>query len=236
MNSQELVPFGKYKGQPVEVLANDRGYCDWLMSQGDFLDRYTGIKTLIVNNFKEPEDTPDHNRLQAMFLNDEFLEAFHACIVGVDKVADSFNTFTNLDESIQVGSIYEKRDGTKNKVERIFKKLNEIDCNFEHKGSDVCFSITTSFTLEGSDLWAESFYDYGFYSIEIKPNLGDDYPSIMRQIKANNREAEYGRGSHSVLIYESYTGAGTTEDNVRKMFEKSDIKTLRFSEVLEMMG
>jgi uncharacterized protein (DUF3820 family) len=28
-----LVPFGKYKGQPVEVLAQDREYCDWLDAQ-----------------------------------------------------------------------------------------------------------------------------------------------------------------------------------------------------------
>jgi len=28
-----IVPFGKYKGQPVDVLAADHAYCDWLTSQ-----------------------------------------------------------------------------------------------------------------------------------------------------------------------------------------------------------
>ena len=31
--SAELITFGKYKGQPVEVLANDKKYTDWLMAQ-----------------------------------------------------------------------------------------------------------------------------------------------------------------------------------------------------------
>ena len=29
----ELIPFGKYKGQPVEVLAQDKGYVEWLTAQ-----------------------------------------------------------------------------------------------------------------------------------------------------------------------------------------------------------
>ena len=34
MPEYELVPVGKYKGQPVEVLAADKSYCDWLAGQG----------------------------------------------------------------------------------------------------------------------------------------------------------------------------------------------------------
>jgi uncharacterized protein (DUF3820 family) len=35
--SGEIVPFGKYKGKPVEAMAEDRQYVDWLTAQ-----RYTG--------------------------------------------------------------------------------------------------------------------------------------------------------------------------------------------------
>jgi hypothetical protein len=35
MSTQEtaLVQFGKYKGQPLAVLAQDPSYCDWLKEQ-----------------------------------------------------------------------------------------------------------------------------------------------------------------------------------------------------------
>jgi hypothetical protein len=76
----EIVPFGKYKGQPVEVLANDRGYLDWLTAQAWFRERYAGIYTLIVNNFGEPTETPEHNALQARFLDEDFCRGLLAAL------------------------------------------------------------------------------------------------------------------------------------------------------------
>jgi hypothetical protein len=29
----DIVPFGKYKGQPVEAMMADRDYCAWALSQ-----------------------------------------------------------------------------------------------------------------------------------------------------------------------------------------------------------
>jgi hypothetical protein len=55
--AEKIVPFGKYKGQPVEALAQDRAYCEWLAGQDWFRTRYTTIHTLIVNNFTEPSET-----------------------------------------------------------------------------------------------------------------------------------------------------------------------------------
>lgn len=68
----QLVPFGKYKGQPLEVLAHDQDYCDWLMAQPWFVERYTQIHTLIVNQFGEPTETPEHNALQIRCLEERF--------------------------------------------------------------------------------------------------------------------------------------------------------------------
>jgi hypothetical protein len=67
-----VVPFGKYKGQPIESMRADAAYCDWLMAQNWFRERYTPIYQIIVNNFGEPSETPEHNRLQARFLDDGF--------------------------------------------------------------------------------------------------------------------------------------------------------------------
>jgi len=40
MSDNAVVPFGKYKGQPVEVLASDRDYSEWLLAQGWIAHRY----------------------------------------------------------------------------------------------------------------------------------------------------------------------------------------------------
>ena len=72
MTGSNLVPFGKYKGQPVELLAADRDYCDWLVAQPWFTQRYRDVYNIVLNYGAEPQDTPDHNALQARFLDDEF--------------------------------------------------------------------------------------------------------------------------------------------------------------------
>lgn len=38
-----LMRFGKYKGQPLEVVARDRRYTAWLLLQDWFRRQYTGI-------------------------------------------------------------------------------------------------------------------------------------------------------------------------------------------------
>jgi hypothetical protein len=66
----ELVPFGKYKGQPLDVLRQDSQYMDWMMAQPWFKERYPKHYSIIINNFAEPSETPEHNAMQAMFLDD----------------------------------------------------------------------------------------------------------------------------------------------------------------------
>jgi hypothetical protein len=70
--STALVPFGKYRGQPVAVLRNDPEYLQWVMGQDWFRARYANIYQLIVNNFGAPAETPEHNALQVRFLDLEF--------------------------------------------------------------------------------------------------------------------------------------------------------------------
>lgn len=85
----ELIPFGKYKGQPVEVLAQDREYCDWLLTQDWFRTRFTAIQTLIVNNFGEVNETPEHNALQALFTDNAWVVAFATYIYG-ERLSSEF--------------------------------------------------------------------------------------------------------------------------------------------------
>lgn len=73
----QLVPFGKYKGQPVEVMQMDTAYCDWLSKQSWFREQYSNVyNQVIINNFTEPTETPEHNRLQMRFLDETFISRF----------------------------------------------------------------------------------------------------------------------------------------------------------------
>jgi hypothetical protein len=77
----EIISFGKYKGQPAEVLLNDPQYTARLESQGWFRDRYPSLHTLIINSGAEPSETPEHNRLQARLLDRGFCIKLAAIVV-----------------------------------------------------------------------------------------------------------------------------------------------------------
>ena len=85
----EIVPFGKYKGKPVEALQNDRQYVDWLTSQDWFVSRYPQINQIIINNFGEPSETPEHNYLQAKFTDDDFVNAFLKICLNIDAKVET---------------------------------------------------------------------------------------------------------------------------------------------------
>lgn len=66
-----VVPFGKYKGQPIEVLFADPSYREWVLSQPWVKDRFASFHQVIINYGGEPQDSPEHNQMQASFLDDE---------------------------------------------------------------------------------------------------------------------------------------------------------------------
>ncbi|HQZ66224.1 MAG TPA: hypothetical protein PLY87_14145 [Planctomycetaceae bacterium] len=43
MPEPELIPFGKYRGMPVEAIIEDRQYAEWLISQGWFRERFQNL-------------------------------------------------------------------------------------------------------------------------------------------------------------------------------------------------
>jgi len=56
--------------------------------------------------------------------------------------------------------------------------------------------------------------------IEIKPAMGDDYPAVLRQMKASYC---------NVLYLVSYTGSGATLDQVKRMFKAAGIRVITHS-------
>lgn len=203
------VPFGKFKGQPLEVLAEDAGYRHWITAQGWFRDRYPEHYTVIVNNFAEPDETPEHNALQAAFLNPSLCLALARLLLK------------------QCG-VYEQRNDVRLRGP-----------NFECSGWDVVFGIRFK-VAHGLRAPSEFFYakelvgpDFlwgGFdFRVELKPTLGDDYPAVLRAIKArwNNAPAD----TFPAIVYEQFTALGAPIDAVTKIFNTEGIQIVRFGDI-----
>ena len=156
-----VVPFGKYKGQAVEVLAEDREYTDWLMGQSWFKDRYQNIYTLIVNNFGEPSETPEHNELQALFLDDVFAQ----WVVFVCHRQTVFNAIKPAEER---------------RLQHALAGLNDL-------GDELVLRTSVWFEVAGADVLIEWQYRYfsddtgefgwvglsgAEFKVEIKPSCG----------------------------------------------------------------
>lgn len=45
-----LMPFGKYKGRPVQVVAQDKPYCRWLLAETDLRTKHPAIYAAITGD------------------------------------------------------------------------------------------------------------------------------------------------------------------------------------------
>lgn len=78
--ADDVVPFGKYKGRPVDEMLADTGYMEWLGAQPWFRERFGHL--IDAYDRAEAEATPIHNRLQALFLDPVYQAAFATCVIG----------------------------------------------------------------------------------------------------------------------------------------------------------
>lgn len=84
----DIVPFGKYKGRSVEDLAADKQYSEWLVNQDWFRDRFARLFALL-SAANTPQETPEHNQMQAQFLDDSMCLAFLRAYNGKDIVKNN---------------------------------------------------------------------------------------------------------------------------------------------------
>lgn len=239
----DIVPFGKYKGQPIESLAADRGYCDWLMAQDWFASRFPAIRTVIINNFAEPAETPEHNALQAKFLDGGWVSRFVVAYLGgwealinrrlelvEEWLRDTRNRLEVLDKEGKLPYEGGTIEDTRRKLEGKFKSYERIQkdprftptvtrIEFELRGADVVLCI------EDRVMCVSDIY------IECKPTIGDDYPAVMRQVKSFR--TDYGGTPNTALLIGEggYTGRGATLDQVRQIFKSSGITVVTLDEI-----
>ena len=311
MNTQ-LVPFGKYKGQPVEVMQMDTGYCEWLSTQDWFRERYANVyQQVIINNFTEASETPEHNKLQMLFLDKDFyrkIEAalpvdpsklFYPQILGAvseikEHVKSDENYLEELERELKIKEYYSDEENRKEKLEKLesvppytleyfsiektLKYLRNYDesthkeelsrlrgkiektkmriqelkdrhnsiidqrkdntkytyevktIEFELNGWDVfvglkykCeIDLKTEFSASANPVYQERY-------IEIKPCLGDDFPAVLRQMKANSKKV---RGTR-ILLIDEFSAVGATLEQVKQTFLLSDIYLIKLSDITE---
>lgn len=243
--SSELIPFGKYKGQPIEVLQQDRGYCDWLVGQDWLQTRFPELRTIIVNNFAEPTETPEHNALQAKALDARFVSSVMFLVhrhikrkhhrnicweVTVDFETEGMDVVVCPNEhgahvTAERGDEPEFSKAVMESVETLQYKLTRT-----RNKQDELIMLKAIEDAKNADTIPVYLY-FKRAGIELKPTLGDDYPAALRQI----RSARFlGNGGIPAIVVGKYTGVGATLDQVRQMFEASGIRFLLVSEIEAM--
>ena len=311
MNTQ-LVPFGKYKGQPVEVMQMDTGYCEWLSTQDWFRERYANVyQQVIINNFTEASETPEHNKLQMLFLDKDFYRKIEAALP-VDpsklfypqildavseikeQVKSDENYLEELERELKIKEYYSDEENREEKLEKLesvppytleylsiektLKYLRNYDESThkeelsrlrdkiektkmriqELKGrhnsiidqrkdnTKYTYEVKTiEFELNGWDVFVGLKYKceidlkaefsssanpvYQERYIEIKPCLGDDFPAVLRQMKANSKKVHGTR----ILLIDEFSAVGATLEQVKQTFLLSDIYLIKLSDIAE---
>lgn len=181
-----VVPFGRYKGRPIQETLHDKEYWEYMATQHWFREKFVTIYN-ITNSIHESEDTPEHNRIQIMFDDQKFIIAFMEKIIGREKAAWHGDGDYRPEYEVRL----------------------RIDGGYGRPSHgppvDVCI---------------------GGIGIEIKPSVGDDYPAILRQMRANGA---------TVLLTEKYIGTGADLDQVRRFFTTASKRVVLLEEVAELM-
>lgn len=200
---ENIIPFGKYKGQPIEVLQQDRKYCDWLMAQDWFRTQYSQFNTVIINNFQEPSETPEHNKIQAMFTDESFCRKFLRLFI---KCSGGYTEY--LEDTGWV---------------KYFNDISTLDISnvqYEVNGVDVVLGFKS---IAFNEDRSKQNYSCGSLNIEIKPELGDDYPAVLRQMKSNESY---------ILLTGAVTATGATLEQIRKIFKSGNKEIVTLSDVI----
>jgi hypothetical protein len=268
-----LVPFGRYAGKPIEAMAQDPGYCEYLLKQPWFKEQYGNVYQVIVNNFSEPSETPESNELQARFLDPVFRQRFAMAVnpsfadFASDDGLASAAAFAASDIAfVKHGMQIDKARATNNEQQWAAEaEVNDLafravlspetfqttvpefeidgtDVIFKSKGpgfeySRVCQCLVSGKWQESGNFWhRDSDYSRSYpavknaswrhrqsFRIEIKPEVGDDYPAILRQMR---------RSKANILFTRAYNGAGADEATFVEFFSTQGIRIVFEYDVL----
>ena len=206
--SSNMVPFGRYKGHPVEDMLADAEYMAWVEAQPWFRAKY--IHLLNRRDAESASRTPVHNRLQTLFLDENYCRAF-LDMMGLDGLAYTVSAKFELNG---------ERDDWSGKT---FCCDVEVIAIFDAAGisrSDL-HSIVDKTQLVRSGRYVDEecrrVIDLVMARIEIKPSVADEYPAILRQMQRNV--------SHILFVGE-YVGEGATEAQFVEIFNRAGMSVV----------
>lgn len=276
--NQSLVPFGKYRGQPVEMLLADGDYVEWIMGQPGLVQKlqreYPVLFNIITVGAPQTDDTPDHNRLQARFLDCRFQEAFFSLAHG-KSIQKMTAELTAKWRSGQESALAQERQQIGADIDRCKAKITKYEqeiqqpgnewmkryiedargalkhvLTFRHNLDDLhltdlepptalifppefeCgYDVRLQFGWQHSNITFDGYREYGDrkfhivdevydtihnyeFHVEIKPQMGDDFPGVLRQMKNNGA---------NVLCLGAFEAEGATIEEVQAMFGKYKI-------------
>ena len=233
MPTHDIVPFGKYKGQPIETLLTDVEYLQWCQTNG-VLDRYPWLQVMVVSGQPhEDQPTPAHNRLQERFADWEYCrDVLKALGVDARHVPPGFASWKDVEiacrkkHSDYIRGIpkpspyagdrewlqYERacQDAAPAGLMALwdFARDRDIQRGFEVNGWDVVLQCA------------------GTWNIELKPTIGDDYPAVVRQVDRRCARDPRGRGVYSpqdfgarVVVYDRWE-AGVSVETIAAMYPR----------------
>jgi hypothetical protein len=240
--SSVRMPVGKYKGQDLDVvMASDPGYIEWISGEEWFRQQYTQVYKIIVNGDSDLQESPEHNALQARFLDEEVRMALASHLL--PEVTDT-ETLIPKAESAFLASInfqgYD-REYTKKFPKFSFGKqsVEVYDPTFEYRGVDVCFGAGGYVEVfkRGRNPRMTIAADRRFLFVELKPTLGDQYPAVLRQILGAKsrvfRDYDDYRGSTPLftLVTERYTASSVSWEKAQQFFASQDVDLVLLGDI-----
>ena len=172
----DTVPFGKYKNQSITSLMKDTKYIQWLKQQKWFKERYGEIYNIVVlNNFQnEDQPTPEHNKLQAKFLDNDFCSTFTKLL-----------TNTNDTEFLCFKRKFEPNDGMDVNL-KIYRNITEIEN-----------SVTTILQKSLKDL-RQDIFENKIFSYQWENEINDTLKQAQQY--ADNKLQEFKQRVQNLIV------------------------------------
>lgn len=249
--SEMTIPFGKYKGEDITKLFEDRKYLKWCQDQPWFKEKYSNIYNIVVNQTivqsSVGDKTPEHNKIQNLFLDVDLCVKL-LNVSGTELKKDKDGRFYRHEYCVcnecvlceTHKKLHDRRYSQTIIGEEEYTKVNKcgecVQCSrckiTERKGYR---NIKVEF--EGDFNWDLIVNSDNYRTlIEIKPTLGDDYPNVLRkmkhQIKLFTKAKKcnvYVRGS--ILLLNNFDSINTSKENLKKIFSQSDIRVIFLDEL-----
>lgn len=258
-HSLPLVPFGKYKGQPITRLINDPATLDYYKKQ-KIIQNYPFVNNICVNQTITPNNenskTPEHNKLQNLFLERNFNIEFINNIFEFDKSISLLNKLYDTEDYKKYfgeQKFNENNYGLENSlITSIFETKYNWDVRIflgEENGSitinENTIKLNSTYYKEKLDIRHKLFnginhidchYGYGdceYYFADIRKSLYIEIKPLLGDDYPNvlrkmttQKNITNDRHGEYVLFIGEYASSYTTKKQLIQIFKQSNIRVM----------